>query len=120
MIKILHLSFIFLSLISFIGRVTLLQLTPQYLQIKFIKIAPHIIDTLLLVSGITLVIQGDWYEKEFTWLIAKVVILLVYIGLGVVTMRKNGMVRWIAFIGALSCYAYIAMVAMTKNTWFLF
>ena len=118
MIKILHLSFILLSLISFVGRVTLLQLKPHYLQIKFLKIAPHIIDTLLLASGITLVIQGHWYEKEFTWLIAKVVILLVYIGLGVVTMRKNGMVRWIAFIGALSCYAYIGMVAVTKDVLF--
>ncbi|KAF3982019.1 MAG: SirB2 family protein [Methylococcales symbiont of Hymedesmia sp. n. MRB-2018] len=38
---------------------------PELLQLKTFKVAPHIIGTILLISGITLVIQGNWLAGEF-------------------------------------------------------
>ena len=118
MIKIFHLTFILLSIFSFVGRVILSETYPVILKQKALKIAPHVIDTLLLVSGITLVFQGGWLSTEYGWIIAKIVGLLGYIGLGVVVMRNRGTVRWLAFVGAMACFVYIGIVAVTKNAFF--
>jgi uncharacterized membrane protein SirB2 len=118
MIKILHLSFILISLSSFVGRLVLSETRPELLKLKILKITPHIIDTLLLLSGITLVIQGAWLSTEYSWIIAKITALIFYIGLGVVTMRTRGTKRWLAFAGAMACFVYIGIVAVTKDPFF--
>ncbi|MDD5460384.1 MAG: SirB2 family protein [Methylococcales bacterium] len=118
MIKTLHLTFILLSILSFVGRVILSETHPVILKQKLFRIAPHIIDTILLLSGITLIYQGNWLSTDYSWIIAKIVALLGYIGLGVVVMRNRGAVRWLAFIGAMACFVYIGIVAVTKNALF--
>ena len=118
MIKIFHLTFVLLSIFSFVGRVILSETQPLILKQKLFKIAPHVIDTLLLVSGITLVFQDQWLLTEHGWIIAKMIALLGYIGLGVVVMRTRGSKRWLAFLGAMLCFVYIGIVAVTKNVLF--
>ncbi len=118
MIKTIHLTFILLSIFSFVGRVILSETHPSLLKQPVMKVAPHIIDTLLLLSGIILVFQGSWLSGESTWLLAKVLALLGYIGLGVVTMRTRGTTRWLAFAGTMACFVYIGIVAVTKNPLF--
>ena len=118
MIKLLHLTFVLLSIFSFVGRVILSETHPAILKQKLFKIAPHIIDTGLLLSGITLVFQGGWLSTDYSWIIAKIVALFGYIGLGVVVMHNRGTVRWLAFIGTMACFVYIGIVAVTKNALF--
>ncbi len=118
MIKIFHLTFVLLSILSFVGRVILSESHPAILKQKSIKVAPHIINTLLVISGITLVFQGGWLSTDYGWIIAKIVALLGYIGLGVITMHNRGAVRWLAFVGAMASFAYISIVAVTKNAFF--
>lgn len=118
MIKFFHLSFVLISVISFVGRVILSETRPEILKQKPFKVAPHIIDSLLLLSGITLVFQGAWLASEYGWIIAKMVALVGYIGLGVMTMRNRGTTRWIAFAGSMACFVYIGIVAVTKNALF--
>jgi len=115
MIKLIHIVFIFSSFISFTGRIALSVFKPSLLQNKLIKIAPHVIDTLLLLSGITLVVQGNWLAGEFGWIISKFILLLAYIGLGVMAMRCNGIKRWIAFAAAVACFISIFIIAITKQ-----
>lgn len=111
-----HIVFVLLSFISFVTRVALSEFKPEILTVKVFKIAPHVIDTLLLVSGITLVISGDWITKGmYGWILSKFIVLLAYIGFGVLTMRSTGAKRWAAFTGALVCYGYILSVAITKH-----
>lgn len=119
MIKSLHLIFIVSSLVSFSGRFALSFIKPELLQNKFLKIAPHIIDTILLVSGITLVIQGGWLEGAFGWIASKLVLLVGYIVFGIIAMRStsNGK-RWGAFVAALACFVGIFVIAITKNGFF--
>jgi uncharacterized membrane protein SirB2 len=111
-----HIVFVLASFISFVARVALSEFKPEILTAKFFKIGPHVIDTFLLISGISLVVRGDWIESgEYSWIISKFIVLLAYIGLGVLTMRSSGTKRWAAFAGALACYGYILSVAITKN-----
>lgn len=111
-----HIIFVLLSFISFVSRVALSEFKPEILTAKFFKIGPHVIDTFLLVSGISLVVRGDWIESgEYGWIISKFIVLLAYIGLGVFVMRSTGAKRWLAFAGALACYGYILSVAITKH-----
>lgn len=110
-----HITFVIISLISFISRVLLLTLKAPCLNNKFFKISPHVIDTILLLSGINLVIQNQWLEGEFMWILAKFAVLVIYIGFGVMVMKTTGIKRWLAFLIALSCYGYIIAIATTKQ-----
>lgn len=118
MIKIFHLIFVLLSISSFVGRVFLEESHPEFFDKKWVKIGPHIINTLLLATGFTLVFQGQWLSGEYGWIIAKIMALLGYIGLGIVTVKSQGAVRWQAFAGAMACFFYIVIVAVSKNALF--
>lgn len=115
MIKLIHIVFIFSSFISFTGRIALSVFKPELLQNKIFKIAPHIIDTFLLVSGITLVISGNWIEGEYGWILSKIILLFGYVGLGVVAMRSSGIKRWISFVAAIICFISIFVIGISKN-----
>ena len=118
MIKHIHMLFVALSLISFTGRIIVSEINPSLLAQKWPKIAPHVIDTLLLLSGILLVFIGSWLSADYGWIVAKIIALLGYIGLGVMAMRSRGKNRWLAFAGALLCFVYIALVALKKQAFF--
>lgn len=111
----LHLLMVFVSISSFIGRNILLVTKPELLQQKVFKIAPHAIDTLLLLSGFILLIN---YQGGFAWILSKFVFLSAYIGLGVVAMHSEGQKHWIAFGGALLCFVGIIAVALSKSSFF--
>jgi uncharacterized membrane protein SirB2 len=87
------------------------------LQRRWVKIAPHIIDTLLLVSAFTLVILSAQYPFAQNWLTAKLIALLAYILLGVIALKRGRtrQIRIAAFIGALAAFFYIVMVAVTRQ-----
>ena len=115
MLKSIHMLFILLSVGSFISRIMLAQFKPEILRAKVQKIAPHVIDTILLLSGIGLVFQGNWMAGEYGWIISKLVMLIAYIGFGVMAMRSIGIKRWVAFVLALTCFGYILSIAITKH-----
>lgn len=113
MLKMIHMSFVLLSVVSFIGRIYLSEINSPLMQQKLINITPHIINGILLLSGITLAFQGEW--ASYSWLAAKVIVLFAYIALGIIAIKSTGTKRWQAFAGALACFVYIAIVAVTKN-----
>lgn len=84
---------------------------------RWVKIVPHINDTLLLVCAIVLMIQIQQYPFVVGWLTAKVIALLVYIGLGTLALKpgRPKPLRIVAFVLALDCFVYMVGVAMYKN-----
>jgi uncharacterized membrane protein SirB2 len=84
---------------------------------RWVRIAPHIIDTLLLASAITLAVWSGQYPGVQGWLTAKVSALIVYIVLGTIALKRGRtkMVRFSAFVGALAVFGYIVAVALTKQ-----
>lgn len=96
--------------------VWMLRDSPQ-LSRRWVKILPHGIDTLLLASAIALTLMLHQYPLTHAWLSAKLVALLVYIGLGLVALRygKTKGVRAAAWIGAVAVFLYIASVALSHD-----
>jgi len=117
LIKVIHMTCAMLSVLGFLGRGILKIQGSAIVEKKLVKILPHVIDTVLLVSAITLVIMSGQYPWVAPWVGAKIVGLVAYIGLGVVVMRtaKTQQIRIIAFALALVTAAYIFMVAGTKT-----
>ncbi len=114
MLKIVHIFLAAFSFSGFIYRFTMNNIDPRKLQRKLLKIFPHVVDTALLLSGFTLVYQYHWLSREHDWLIVKMLALLAYVGLGVVAMRSQTRLRWVALLGSLFCYAFMIGVAVSK------
>ena len=106
-----------ISIVGFVVRGALRIANAGVLQRKWIRIAPHVIDTVLLLSAIGLMVSIQQYPFVNGWLTAKFIGLLVYIFLGVVTMRiaKTQPVRVLAYLLAIATFGYIAAVAMAKT-----
>ena len=87
------------------------------LRHRITRIAPHVIDTLFLASGIALVVTIDLPILRSNWLLAKLAGLVVYIALGMVALRfgQTREVRAIAFVSAVAIFAYIVGVAIAKS-----
>jgi len=92
---------------------------PEKLTSRWIKITPHIIDTFLLITAIMLLYQKSLFPLEHNWVLAKLVGLIIYIVLGMLTLRfsKTNAQAIPAFFAALLCYTYIVSVAITKSAW---
>ena len=116
MIKTLHIAFALLTVVGFVMRAGWTYSAPEMLKHKWVRIAPHVVDTMLLILGVTLAfglpdgpLQG--------WLGAKLVALLLYIGFGVITLRGSGALKHFSVIGALACVGYIFLVAFSRQAW---
>jgi uncharacterized membrane protein SirB2 len=116
-IKWLHMSCAVISICGFTVRGLLKLQYSNYLQQRWIKIVPHINDTLLLGCAIYLALQIEQYPLVNSWLTAKLCGLLAYILLGMVVMRfgRTQQQRLIAFVLALLSFAYIVAVALTHS-----
>ena len=117
LLKTIHVACALLSISGFMLRGILMLRDSAMLQMRLIKIAPHIIDTLLLGSAIWLAVQYGLSPGDNPWLLAKIVALLVYIGLGTVALKrgKTKQIRFVAWLAALLVFAYIVAVAVTKS-----
>ena len=87
------------------------------LRKTWVKIAPHCIDTVLLISAIVLALRIQQFPGTHAWLSAKLIAVLVYIGLGMIALRqgRSRVVRIGAWWGALAVFLYIVAVAITRN-----
>ena len=117
LVKIIHVACALLSILGFTARGIMMLRDSAMLQMRVFKIAPHIIDTLLLASAIWLAVQYGLSPGDNPWLMAKIIALLVYIGLGTVALKrgKTKQIRIIAWLAAMSVFAYIVAVAVTKS-----
>jgi uncharacterized membrane protein SirB2 len=115
--KNLHLSFALLTICGFIVRgVWMLRASPLS-QHALTRIAPHVIDTLFLATGIMLIVQLHLSVWQNSWLLAKFAGLLLYILLGAIALRRGQSlrIRGLAFGGALLAFAYIVGAAISKS-----
>lgn len=116
LIKEFHVALAFITVAGFITRAALAMAANPLRNTKFVRIAPHVIDTLLLLLGITLAVQLSLSPLTNGWLMAKIVALFAYIGFGVMTMRASSTrLRLFGFVGALASVAYIFAVAYSKQ-----
>src|SRR5690625_7173122 len=86
-LKHLHMLTAALSIAGFAWRGGLRLGDSALLQRRWLKIAPHVIDTLLLATAIALAVLSAQYPLAQSWLTAKVLGRVVYIALGPWVMR---------------------------------
>lgn len=118
-IKILHIACAVVSISGFTLRGLLKLRGSRVLRQRWIRIVPHINDSLLLAFGVYLALSLQLDPGASAWLKAKLVALLLYILLGMVVMRfaRTRRQQLLALLAALLCFAYIAAVAVTRNPW---
>jgi uncharacterized membrane protein SirB2 len=116
-IKYLHMSCAALSGSFFLLRGIWMLRKSDMLQQRWVKVLPHIVDTLLLASALVMVFWSAQYPFVQPWLTAKLIALIVYIVLGTVALKrgKTKTVRSWALVGALLTFAYIVTVAVTRQ-----
>ncbi len=118
LLKIIHLSAVVVSFTLFFLRGIWLLSTSPIMQQRWVKIAPHSVDTVLLASAVGLAWQLGISPFDAPWLAAKIFALLVYIGLGLLAFRfarTRGM-RLTAWLAALLTFAYIVATAVTHDS----
>ena len=115
-IKLVHVSAAALSISLFALRGTWMLHSPQRLAQRWVRIAPHVIDTILLASALWLAWQLG-ADGTRGWLWAKVIALCAYIALGTVALKRGRTrrARIVAFAAALATFGYIVSVAVTKS-----
>jgi len=89
----------------------------ERLKCRVVRIVPHVVDTVFLLSGVAMVWMLDLNPFTQPWLIAKFTGLIAYILLGTIAIKrgKTLQIRMIALVGAVSVFAYIAGVAITRS-----
>lgn len=117
LLKHLHVSCVVLSGLGFCLRGWWMLNDSPMLRQKLVRIAPHVIDSLLLGSALTMAVLSGQYPFAQPWLTAKLCGLLAYIVLGTMALKrgktKAGRARFLVL--ALLAYAYIVSVALTRN-----
>jgi uncharacterized membrane protein SirB2 len=121
-IRMVHVACVATSITLFVVHGSWIVLSGRGLW-RWLRVAPHIVDTLLLASGLTLAFliqQYPFYNSD--WLTAKVIGLVVYIGLGVTLFRgpRSRAVRAMVGLMAVLVFAYIVSVALSKQPLGLF
>lgn len=114
-VKHVHLAAITASIALFVLRAGWMAWSPQRLAQRWVKVLPHLVDTVLLLSGVWLAFQLGSGVRG--WLPAKIVGLVVYIGLGMVALKRGRTrgVRVVAAVAAIVTFAWIVSVALTKT-----
>lgn len=116
-LKHLHVSCVALSGIGFLLRGLWMMRDSPLLQRRWVKVAPHVIDTLLLGSAISMAVISAQYPFALDWLTAKLAGLLVYILCGTMALKRGRTkgLRAVFFALAVLAFVYIVSVALTRN-----
>ena len=117
MLKLAHVACVVISGTLFVYRFARLRIHPDQALPKALKVLPHINDTALLASAIGMLSLIGLNPFTAPWLLAKIVALLVYIGLGAICMRSlpGSRRQAVSFAAALSVFAYIVLVGLSKQ-----
>ena len=116
-LKYLHVATVIVSYGLFFVRGTWMLSDSPMLARRWVRIVPHVNDTVLLVAAIWLTTIIRQYPGSSAWLTAKVAGLIVYILIGMVALRRGPTkpVRAVAWVAAQLVFFYIVAVALTRD-----
>lgn len=119
-IKGIHVTLAGLSIGFFLLRALWSVSESSLLQRRWAKVMPHLIDTLLLAFGVTLMIMLRAWPQHTPWLAAKLIALLVYIGLGTFAIKRGATPARRAMFALLAAlvFAYMVVTAVSHDPLF--
>lgn len=123
-LKNVHIGFAILTIAGFVLRGVWMFRQSRNLDRVIVRVAPHVVDTAFLTTGIWLVVMLRLNVLQQGWLIAKSIALVLYVVFGAIALRRGRTmrIRTAAFAAALATYLYIAGVALHKSpaSWLAF
>ena len=116
-LKDVHVSCVALTGTGYVIRGIWMARGSPLLRRLWVRVVPHVVDTLLLASGIGLSLETRQYPIVDGWLTAKVVALVLYIALGSIGLRygRTRRLRLLAWGGGLVVFGYIISVALVRQ-----
>ena len=110
-----HIMLALISITLFYFRFYQKQLRGKELN-KALKIVPHVIDTLLLVSAAVLCVLIAQYPFVNSWVTIKVLFVIGYIVFAIVAMKAEQKTKAIQMLSLSSiCLMFAAFYAVTKG-----
>ena len=115
--KYIHLGLIIISVLLFILRFILTTTESPLMAKKWLRVVPHVIDTVLLLSALTLCVLIGQYPFIDPWLTEKLLGLAMYVFMGTIALKtaNTGFMRAVGLLGALSWLAFMVVIALTKQ-----
>lgn len=116
-IKHLHLLFVTITFILFHLRYGLIFFKPNKPLPKILRKLPHQNDTLLLITGLLLVLIGKWVPfVNAKWLGVKLLLVIIYILLGAIAIKSKPRSKqgFIAYLAATLCFGTIVYLVTHK------
>ncbi len=112
-----HMLFAAISGLFFLVRGAWMLMESDMLQKKWVKIVPHVVDSGLLACAIGLCVILGQYPFVQDWLTVKVIMLIAYIVLGTVALKrgKTKRVRTLAFFAAIASFLFMVSVAIVHH-----
>jgi uncharacterized membrane protein SirB2 len=112
-----HIGFAILSIALFVVRGGLMLAASPLLQTHTLRILPHAIDTMLLTTALMLTTVIHQYPFSTGWLTMKVALLVVYIVLGSIAIKRGRTrgIRVAAFVAALVTIGFLVSVALAHH-----
>ena len=116
LVKKIHMFAAVASFLGFMLRGYWMMMGSKLLNAKLTKVLPHIVDTLLLATAIYLVILTQQYPFVVNWVTAKVILLVAYIVVGTIALKKGPTkkIRIIAFVVSVVLISAIFGIASAK------
>ena len=116
-VKYSHQIFVTITILVFNIRFFLLWRHPDKPLAGIWKALPHINDTMLLFTGLWLMKITHFSPFNAPWLGSKILLLLVYIGLGMVMMRSRPRSPkfYAIYVLSMACVGCIVYLAKTKT-----
>ena len=116
-LKLIHVSAAILTISGFIVRGLWMLADSPNLERRIVRTVPHIVDTIFLLSGISLIWIFKLPVLNQPWLLTKFAALFVYILLGTIALKrgKTKRIKIGAFALALLTFTYIVGVALSKS-----
>lgn len=115
--KHIHLTTIVLSVVSLLLRYLLNVMQSPMLQKKWLKILPHIVDSVLLASAVSLCVLLEQYPFVDGWVTEKLLALVMYVFMASLALKlgKTPFIRGMGLVGALSWITYAGIIAVSKQ-----
>jgi uncharacterized membrane protein SirB2 len=116
-VKYIHVISVILSLAGFFLRGILMMRDSPLLAVPWVRVVPHVNDTVLLVAALSLAALSGQYPFVVDWVTAKVLGVIAYIILGSLALRdaSTRRMRIVCWLASLAVFGWIVSVALTRQ-----
>ena len=120
LIKHLHLTFVALSIVLLLLRFFWMMRKSPNFDKKWVKVLPHVVDTMLLLSAAALCVTIAQYPFVNDWLTEKFIAVIAYIIMGFMCFKgRTKALKFVALAGAIGWSVLIGRLAITKTPVFI-